>query len=91
MSTTSPRGRNLSTTSSSTSRGRRLSRSHSLTTFRYRFLLLFLTLTLTVPQTETLDGDNKYDAGTFGLQDAEKGIMFEKFPPVLNTHALQTC
>ena len=33
-------------------------------------------------QTETLDGDNRYDAGTFGLQDAEKGIMFEVFPPV---------
>ena len=30
-----------------------------------------------------MDGDNKYDAGDFGLQDAEKGIMFLKFPPVL--------
>ena len=40
-------------------------------------------------QTETLDGDNKYDAGTFGLQDAEKGIMFEKFPPVLHLHLMR--
>ncbi|KAL5111367.1 Ubiquitin carboxyl-terminal hydrolase 7 [Taenia crassiceps] len=34
-------------------------------------------------QVETLDSDNKYDAGTFGLQDAEKGIKFLRFPPVL--------
>lgn len=34
-------------------------------------------------QVETLDGDNKYDAGTHGLQDAEKGIKFLRFPPVL--------
>ena len=27
--------------------------------------------------TETLEGDNKYDAGSYGLQDAEKGILFE--------------
>ena len=27
-------------------------------------------------QTETLDGDNKYDAGSHRLQDAEKGILF---------------
>jgi ubiquitin carboxyl-terminal hydrolase 7 len=40
-------------------------------------------------QTETLDGDNKYDAGTFGLQDAEKGIMFENFPPVLHLHLMR--
>lgn len=34
-------------------------------------------------QVETLDKDNKYDAGKFGLQDAEKGVKFVRFPPVL--------
>jgi ubiquitin carboxyl-terminal hydrolase 7 len=33
---------------------------------------------------ETLDGENKYDAAGFGLQDAKKGIIFESFPPVLH-------
>ena len=33
---------------------------------------------------ETLDGDNKYQAEGFGLQDAKKGILFESFPPVLH-------
>jgi len=32
---------------------------------------------------EILEGDNKYDAGTYGLQDAKKGTKFQKFPPVL--------
>ncbi|VEL23917.1 unnamed protein product, partial [Protopolystoma xenopodis] len=32
---------------------------------------------------ETLDGENKYDAGNFGLQAAEKGVIFTRFPPVL--------
>merc|ERR1719420_946459 len=40
-------------------------------------------------KTETLDGDNKYDAGTFGLQDAEKGILFDTFPPVLHLHLMR--
>lgn len=40
-------------------------------------------------QTETLEGDNKYDAGTFGLQEAEKGILFENFPPVLHLHLMR--
>jgi len=40
-------------------------------------------------QTESLDGDNKYDAGTYGLQDAEKGILFESFPPVLHLHLMR--
>jgi len=40
-------------------------------------------------QTETLDGDNKYDAGSYGLQDAEKGILFESFPPVLHIQLLR--
>lgn len=38
---------------------------------------------------ETLDGDNKYDAGHYGLQEAEKGIVFEYFPPVLHLHLLR--
>ncbi|KZS99041.1 cysteine proteinase [Sistotremastrum niveocremeum HHB9708] len=33
---------------------------------------------------ETLDGENKYQAEGFGLQDAKKGIVFESFPPVLH-------
>ena len=38
---------------------------------------------------ETLDGENKYDAGDYGLQEAEKGITFESFPPVLHLHLLR--
>ncbi|KAG9509762.1 Ubiquitin carboxyl-terminal hydrolase 7, partial [Fragariocoptes setiger] len=38
---------------------------------------------------ETLDGDNKYDAGDLGMQAAEKGITFEYFPPVLHLHLLR--
>ncbi|KAI8877977.1 cysteine proteinase [Backusella circina FSU 941] len=33
---------------------------------------------------ETLEGDNKYMAEGYGLQDANKGVIFESFPPVLN-------
>jgi ubiquitin carboxyl-terminal hydrolase 7 len=33
---------------------------------------------------ETLDGDNKYMAEGYGLQDAKKGVIFESFPPVLH-------
>ena len=33
---------------------------------------------------EILDGDNKYDASGYGLQDAEKGVIFESFPDVLH-------
>ncbi|CAK5277441.1 unnamed protein product [Mycena citricolor] len=33
---------------------------------------------------EMLDGENKYAAEGFGLQDAKKGIIFESFPPVLH-------
>ncbi|GMK58352.1 hypothetical protein CspeluHIS016_0503840 [Cutaneotrichosporon spelunceum] len=33
---------------------------------------------------ETLDGDNKYMAEGYGLQDAEKGVIFKSFPPVLH-------
>ena len=33
---------------------------------------------------ETLDGDNKYMAEGYGLQDAKKGIIFQSFPPDLH-------
>ncbi|GMF03101.1 unnamed protein product [Ambrosiozyma monospora] len=33
---------------------------------------------------ELMDGDNKYDASGYGLQDAEKGVVFESSPPVLH-------
>lgn len=35
-------------------------------------------------QVEMLDGDNKYHADGFGLQDAKKGVIFKKFPPILH-------
>ncbi|VDB82829.1 unnamed protein product [Peniophora sp. CBMAI 1063] len=35
-------------------------------------------------QVETLDGENKYQAEGYGLQDARKGIIFQSFPPVLH-------
>ena len=35
-------------------------------------------------QVETLEGDNKYNAEGYGLQDARKGVAFESFPPVLH-------
>jgi len=38
---------------------------------------------------ESLDGENKYDAGEYGLQEAEKGIIFASFPPVLHLHLLR--
>ncbi|XP_023245457.1 ubiquitin carboxyl-terminal hydrolase 7 [Copidosoma floridanum] len=38
---------------------------------------------------EILDGDNKYDAGEHGLQEAEKGVMFSSFPPVLHLHLMR--
>lgn len=38
---------------------------------------------------ELLDGENKYDAGEYGLQEAEKGIHFQTFPPVLHLHLLR--
>ncbi|ORX62673.1 cysteine proteinase [Hesseltinella vesiculosa] len=33
---------------------------------------------------EVLEGDNKYMAEGYGLQDAKKGVIFESFPPVLH-------
>lgn len=38
---------------------------------------------------ETLDGENKYDAGEHGLQEAEKGVVFASFPPVLHLHLMR--
>ncbi|KAF2816307.1 cysteine proteinase [Mytilinidion resinicola] len=35
-------------------------------------------------QVETMDGENKYFAEGFGLQDAKKGVLFETFPQVLH-------
>lgn len=35
-------------------------------------------------QVETLDGDNKYFAEGYGLQDVKKGVIFQDFPPVLH-------
>lgn len=41
-------------------------------------------------KTENLDGENKYDAGpAHGLQEAEKGILFSAFPPVLHLHLMR--
>ena len=34
--------------------------------------------------TESLDGENQYEAEGHGKQDAEKGVKFMRFPPVLN-------
>jgi len=38
---------------------------------------------------ESLEGDNKYDAGQHGLQDAEKGVVFQCLPPVLHLHLMR--
>ena len=35
---------------------------------------------------EKMEGENKYDAEGHGLQDAEKGVLFTDFPPVLQLH-----
>merc|ERR1712038_1370242 len=41
-------------------------------------------------KTENLAGENKYDAGpNHGLQDAEIGILFSSFPPVLHLHLMR--
>lgn len=39
--------------------------------------------------TETLEGENKYDAGVHGLQEAEKGVIFVSFPPILHLHLMR--
>jgi len=33
---------------------------------------------------ETMDGENKYQAEGYGLQDAKKGVIFQSLPPVLH-------
>lgn len=38
---------------------------------------------------ESLEGENKYDAGKYGLQDAQKGVYFDSFPPVLHLHLMR--
>jgi ubiquitin carboxyl-terminal hydrolase 7 len=38
---------------------------------------------------ESLDGDNKYDAGEHGLQEAEKGVIFLTLPPVLHLQLMR--
>ncbi|KAL9594345.1 MAG: hypothetical protein Q9219_007081 [cf. Caloplaca sp. 3 TL-2023] len=35
-------------------------------------------------QVETMDGENRYFAEGYGLQDARKGVIFESFPQVLH-------
>ncbi|KAI9784883.1 MAG: hypothetical protein M1816_000578 [Peltula sp. TS41687] len=35
-------------------------------------------------QVETMEGDNKYYAEGYGLQEAKKGVIFESFPQVLH-------
>ncbi|KAI9847957.1 MAG: hypothetical protein M1837_001474 [Sclerophora amabilis] len=35
-------------------------------------------------QVETMDGENRYFAEGYGLQDAKKGVIFETFPQVLH-------
>jgi ubiquitin C-terminal hydrolase len=38
-------------------------------------------------ETELLEGENQYDAGTtYGKQDAKKGVVFTKLPPVMTIH-----
>jgi ubiquitin C-terminal hydrolase len=37
-------------------------------------------------EVETLEGDNKYYADGFGLQDAKMGVKFMKLPPILQLH-----
>ncbi|KAF1750080.1 hypothetical protein GCK72_016626 [Caenorhabditis remanei] len=38
---------------------------------------------------ETLDDENKYDAGDHGLQRAEKGVKFVELPPVLHVQLMR--
>lgn len=64
--------------------------------FIFKFLFLLSHSLLPVAEsfrdyidTETLEGDNKYDAGEHGLQEAEKGVIFVSFPPVLHLHLMR--
>ncbi|CAI2355062.1 unnamed protein product [Caenorhabditis sp. 36 PRJEB53466] len=38
---------------------------------------------------EVLDDDNKYDAGDYGLQRAEKGVKFVELPPILHVQLMR--
>lgn len=38
---------------------------------------------------DLLEGDNKFDAGEHGFQDAEKGVLFNNFPPVLHLQLMR--
>ncbi|XP_055383712.1 ubiquitin carboxyl-terminal hydrolase 7-like [Condylostylus longicornis] len=38
---------------------------------------------------EILDGENKYFADNYGLQEAEKGLIFKSLPPVLHLHLMR--
>lgn len=38
---------------------------------------------------ETLDDENKYDAGDHGLQRAEKGVKFVELPPILHVQLMR--
>uniref|UniRef100_A0A1I7SZZ6 ubiquitinyl hydrolase 1 n=2 Tax=Caenorhabditis tropicalis TaxID=1561998 RepID=A0A1I7SZZ6_9PELO len=38
---------------------------------------------------EILDDENKYDAGDYGLQRAEKGVKFVELPPVLHVQLMR--
>ncbi|VDM76722.1 unnamed protein product [Strongylus vulgaris] len=40
-------------------------------------------------QVEQLDGENKYDAGVYGMQPAEKGVKFVLLPPVLHLQLMR--
>lgn len=40
-------------------------------------------------QPDLLDGNNKYDAGDYGFQTAEKGLKFLSFPPVLHLQLMR--
>jgi ubiquitin carboxyl-terminal hydrolase 7 len=38
---------------------------------------------------ESLEGENKYDAGNYGLQEAQKGVVFDYFPSILHLHLMR--
>ena len=72
-----------------------MKRIHS--NLRFFFLVCFIDIQLNVKgcknlddsfkdyvAVETLEGENKYQAEGHGLQDADKGVIFESFPPVLH-------
>jgi hypothetical protein len=52
----------------------------------YSFLVILMHASTHHHTIELLDGENQYDAGECGKQDAEKGVTFTKFPPVLTIH-----